>query len=539
MTHHESIRLHEIPPEVLESFTDAIVPGYLLPAQASTHEHTHTLAIVDDAELENESGVSRVLSSTLILNALLVTPTEWVNTDTIRDYIGTNGHYGSFNRWLEATRTALKDITDLEEPILQRRFGHQLLKLDDSIVFEDRRLTSSHEIFRRRTGFHFDTLEAAGDNMPHYKTVETRQNIFATMIKDFQDNPEAKRREHLQWIHGTDKELPEKELSAAFASIDTALAAYLCTARDEATVGVIIEGIEAYHRVVHSIQGHIQRLAVHFGRSFPDNYQEFVQAAELACIPRVLGLSLNPETGKAEYFYEQISKSARGAMLRHINALRANDNCLQWRQYELYQRVKHIVERQQGKDGSTPAMPAIQEQLKELYDVAPPANLIERLCKIALKEYSPAFSLDSFATTDGQGDLHNIIPASNAEAQLELEIDKLHIADAMEMVFGPDSNLSDTEKVSLSLKFAVFSPSLAYAEIRVRGRADVFEYPSSETDFYTMLRDVDNALTYKSLEGVANLTASGMHLAVKRGLVKAHKILAADEALVDALKSML
>jgi len=537
------VSLHEIPEEVLASLETTIIPAELLPAgQAEDEDDPRLVVISDDAELQSGDGsVSGSLPNTFILNTLLLARGNWLDKDQMRDYGKSVGNDVTFKRRLDATSLLLQQVTRLDTPLERTDKQHYQLRLCPNIIFIDQRAQHTLDRYRKRADFYFENLEDAGDRRPTYSNPKIRREIFASMLKDFKDMPAANNRQWRTWRTKNDQPLPPDILQENFARIDTALAAYLCHSRDgQAEVAAIAQGLEAFHAVSRSIEGHISRLVSYFIRTYPGKADDFRQAARNDCLGVVLEADTRTEPQILNYFYERIQTTTRGVILHCINEIAEHELCLQPRQVRMYRLVQRICNELLVQHGHANIL-SIQEQVKEQHGLFLSLPDIAQYKALAEKRFSPRLSLED--DEDDRRALINTIPDENAEAAFDYELDKICIEEAMELIFGRESPLSEVEKITLSLKFGVFSSSLACAELTPKAnsrsdRSKVFTYPSSVTDFYALLPK-EGDITYKSLAKVASgLTLAGIHLAVRRALAKAKTVIEADETLAAVLKTI-
>lgn len=285
---------------------------------------------------------------------------------------------------------------------------------------------------------------------------------------------------------------------------------------------VILEGVRAgYELFAHNLDL-VGRLAAIFSRpnsfNFFTPYHELYQEGAQQLMETVLA---QPYDKHASYSFRMAAywriKKYNGRGMLPLRELYASPVTISQHNRADYQKVKTFMRDYQGRTGHLPDVRTVIEE-------GPITTLDYKSTEALVGACRGTLSLD-FGSREKRDDDWELNLWTKEPDFVDDELDRMEIEDTIDAIFS-SSELSDVEKIVLSLQYEVFHPSLCGAEVHSKGTT--FIYPYTEEEFNTVLTKFQNLETLSiDLFGRSEGYAYAAH---SRGIARARTLLLKDPA---------
>jgi len=527
----------ELPTEIAESLERRIISMDILGELSEpTDESLIAVHVTGDTLLSDPDGekVASLKCGILVCNGLLLAR-GWITPSQLQDYSTGGGFSPShFKRRMDETRGALTQITGLLEPIMRAGHGPTIrYRLHPSLAFLDKRSNKNTEIWRNKVQARVPSLEDFQPGALEFADSTSRCITFSSMLSKYTNHPVVASA-LTSWMRegNISRELSPQDLHQLFVTIDKGLVAHLHKTPGASDLSVIQDAIAAYYKIHATVLPFIDRLAKYFGRTYPDLRSDFFQAAATENIRFIQEFEGGRSPEECEHFYKSIQKLSRGTMLVGIANTLRHQRGLTRDQYDKTQAIQT-------------AQKQLQDELKRSPTLSEIVNKLDNAISPTEAQALVHADTNRILSLDAGFELAKILPADNAEADFDLQLDLWMIEEEAQRVFDDRSPLDDLEKIVLSLYFELFSSHLRGMEYRHRPNkavtskppTHVFIYPFTAEDFRNILRsaspeNVDN-IQQKNIGHIIGATQSGVSAILSRALKKSKTLYVNNEELAE------
>lgn len=487
------------------------LPGGCRPAlDASLPEVT----ILNDTTLQIENrriglrsgkGVRLYIVNSLLMNTEVCTPSQ------LRDAYGFNGTTAAFSAAMqkllqeigEATDAPLLHIEDVRVPPSRRpRPGYVL-----QAPVVDRRVGRSAEGWLALNVAVTDNGEVGLDERGHvlFGSSGGREQVVSRMLGAFASHRQVEQgltamlRGHIGRRSYQNRILPvgrysmldeEVELEL-FHAVEEGIYDFVQTGGEEKpkVILAVLSALRLYLQHGHLIGGY----ATSMSRGNPADYPELYQQGAMGLLTAVGQTSLARREAYGPFTYTA-GWYIRNAMVRwfydtkglfplHSSQKQALDS--------MKDASNVLVER-----GVNVSRQALAEETG--FSLARVSALFARTAEgVYLEDKRPGYETATY------GDVLS-------ELTFEEKFDRVMLQEDVDVLFA-SPELTDREKIVLSLQYGVYSRRLAGAEMRARGKGLVFTYPYTEEDFDDVCRATDGLHSLDMLFGLQPGTTSAIH----------------------------
>lgn len=468
---------------------------------------------VDDNRLRCNEETFVIEPDSLLLDGLLKLRDKWASAAEILDAGGVTLGFSGFRDRIKGLQKGIGALVGTEEVILtDGPPKHRKYQLAPQLDFVDER--DDPACLRYKFGVigdlpSYETYD--GERRIMFASSKDRRKLFEAMCQrtitegNTSPGPSANLlRMKVRDLREYMPPLPPEDLLRASKHIEEGMIAFLQPTQNRRTQAAAEQAITAYQRILLSIVPQVKRISVVCGLRYQGAFDdELFQEGCLQAINEALDLGASPDLANAcEYFYAKCEKAITYKMWQASQTRLQKEKALSENEYELLRRITIESDLLTQELSREPSPAEIAMRLGESED---------KIAYAMLKMEVGGISIDLFE--DG-----NFLAGYGFKDTIDKEIDLAYQQELIEGVFlSPD--LSENEKIIMSLRFGIYSSALCGAVFSTRMRREPFVYPYSEEDFISIIKEHDRI---EGLAKVVKYDPSRLAVLLKGALKKSH-----------------
>jgi hypothetical protein len=480
---------------------------------------TRIIGIVDDNRYLFDGKILVIEPDSLVLEGLIKLQDTWASTSEIQDAGGIALGPSSFRERINGIIKGMGELVGTSEGLLQTQgqARSKRYRLSPDLLFIDVRDDPMYVRFKYGVLNEVPPyVDYRGDERLHFRSRGDRRRLFGALSRQciergehtFLPDTQHNLRQQVRHLYDRMPQLEPEDLVESCRQIEEGMIAFLQPEQNESTRVATSRAVTAYHRILISTIPQVKRLAVVQGLRYQGTFDdELFQEGCLQAINEVLDLGASDDLTQAcQYFYTKCDKAIRFKMWNASRMRLQDEKTITEKEYDTLRQVAIALDTLTTSLKREPSPAEVAMHLNITDDEAVYAML-------RLEDSST--SLDFWPEPD------SLLVSYGFYEGIDREINLAYLQDVVETLFlSPD--LSDNEKIILSLSYGVYSSALCGAEFRTRMRWENFTYPYSEEDFLAVIRQ--NA-SMESIAEVVRYDRTRLANMLKSSLTKSRVIL--------------